>query len=256
MGCRQSVCKHWCNERRRLFLLREILGTLGDDEDVVAVPADPHGGCVSALVGRLERRRGSPGGRQMIGITGAPGAGKSTLAMSLVAQLSVPGVVVPMDGFHLADEVLDQLGRRDRKGAPDTFDAAGFVHLLRRIRFSSDDVTYAPVFHREQEQAIAGALAVSRDHEVIVVEGNYLLADGAFAPVRTLLDECWYVELPEALRQRRLVDRHVRYGRSLSEAEEWVHRTDEANARFIASTRPLADVTIDVVEGTVSGCSG
>jgi pantothenate kinase len=179
-------------------------------------------------------------GRALLGITGPPGAGKSTLAAALVSALPDLAVLVPMDGFHLADEELDRLGRRDRKGAVDTFDAAGYVHLLRRLVDRTDDVVYAPVFVREQERAIAGALPVPRDARLIVTEGNYLLADGSFTAVRGLLTQCWYVDCPDW--RERLVARHVRHGRSPAEAEEWVTRSDEVNARLVEQTRPRADL--------------
>jgi pantothenate kinase len=181
-------------------------------------------------------------GRALLGITGPPGAGKSTLAAALVAALPGVAVLVPMDGFHLADEELDRLGRRDRKGAIDTFDAAGYVHLLRRLVDRTDDVVYAPVFVREQERAVAGALPVPRDARLVVTEGNYLLADGAFAPVRGLLTECWYVDCPD--RRERLVARHVRHGRSPAAAEAWVARSDDVNARLVEQTRPRADLVV------------
>ena len=151
-----------------------------------------------------------------------------------------------MDGFHLADTELDRLGRRDRKGAPDTFDAAGYVHLLRRLADRVDDVVYAPVFRREREQAEAGALAVPRDVPLVVTEGNYLLLDGAFAPVRGLLTECWYVDVDPTLRRERLVARHVRHGRSQADAEAWVDRSDEPNARLVEGTRDRADLVVPV----------
>jgi pantothenate kinase len=184
-------------------------------------------------------------GRALLGITGPPGAGKSALAEALVAALPDLAVLVPMDGFHLADEELDRLDRRDRKGAVDTFDAAGYVHLLRRLVARTDEVVYAPVFVREQEQAVAGALPVPKEVRLVVTEGNYLLADGAFAPVRALLTQCWYLDTP-AWRER-LVARHVRHGRSPAAAEEWVARSDEVNARLVEQTRPRADLVVRLV---------
>jgi pantothenate kinase len=182
--------------------------------------------------------------RAVLGIVGPPGAGKSTLAEALVAELGGQAVLVAMDGFHLADPELQRLGRLHRKGAPDTFDAAGYVHLLRRLHDREDDVVYAPVFVREQEQAVAGALPVPRDAPLVVTEGNYLLADGPFAQVRALLTETWYVDLDDAVRRQRLVARHVRHGRTPEQAEQWVEGTDEPNARLVAGTRERADLVV------------
>ncbi|MCU1692422.1 MAG: putative fructose transport system kinase [Frankiales bacterium] len=195
------------------------------------------------LVARAEELA-STESRSMLGIAGAPGAGKSTLAAALVAALPGRAVLVPMDGFHLDDVVLHALGRRQRKGAPDTFDAAGYVHLLRRLHSREDDVVYAPVFRREQEQAAAGALAVPRDVPLVVTEGNYLLADGPFAPVRALLTECWFLDVDPALRRRRLVDRHVAHGRSPDAAEAWVAGSDDTNAAVVDDTRSRADLVV------------
>ena len=183
-------------------------------------------------------------GRALLGVAGPPGAGKSTLAAALVAALPDRAVLVPMDGFHLHDDELDRLGRRDRKGAPDTFDAAGYVHLLRRLRERGDDVVYAPRFLREQEQAVAGAVPVPREVPLVVTEGNYLLADGAFAPVRDLLHETWFVAVADAVRRRRLVARHVAHGRTPEQAERWVAHTDEPNARLVQATRARADLVV------------
>ncbi|HUR73073.1 MAG TPA: nucleoside/nucleotide kinase family protein [Sporichthya sp.] len=192
------------------------------------------------------RARGllEPGRRAVLGITGAPGAGKSTLAAALVDALGGAAVLVPMDGFHLADTELDRLGRRDRKGAMDTFDAAGYVHLLRRLRDAAEDVVYAPVFRRELELAEAGALPVPPDVGLVVTEGNYLLADGPFAPVRDLLTESWYLELPEELRTERLTARHIRHGRSAAEARQWASGSDQRNADLVEGTRERADLLV------------
>lgn len=198
---------------------------------------------LSALVGRA-RVLAEPGPRAILGITGAPGAGKSTLSAALVESLGADAVLVPMDGFHLADSELDRLGRRDRKGAIDTFDAAGYVHLLRRLRDPGESVVYAPQFRRELELAEAGALPVPREVGLVVTEGNYLLADGPFAPVRELLTECWYLEVPEPVRHDRLTARHVRHGRSEEEAERWARGSDQRNARLVATTRARADLVV------------
>ena len=184
--------------------------------------------------------------RTVLGIVGAPGAGKSTLAEELVAALGGRAVLVPMDGFHLADTELRRLGRAHRKGAPDTFDAAGYTHLLRRLVDPGEDVVYAPVFRRELELAEAGVLPVPPEVPLVVTEGNYLLLDGPFAPVRDLLTECWYVDVDPRLRLERLVARHERHGRTRAAAEAWVERTDEPNARRIEATRDRADLQVRV----------
>lgn len=186
-------------------------------------------------------RSRTAGGRWMVGIAGAPGAGKSTLAAAVVERLGVAAVLVPLDGFHLADDVLAALGRSDRKGAPDTFDVAGYLALLGRLRRPTEEVVYAPRFRRELELAEAGAIAVPPEVPVVVTEGNYLLGDEPFAAVQGLLDETWFVDVDDDIRRRRLVERHVRYGRSPEEAAAWVETTDEPNARLVIASRARAD---------------
>ena len=188
------------------------------------------------------------GRRSILGIAGAPGAGKSTLAHAVVETLGADAALVPMDGFHLAQVELERLGRADRKGAPDTFDGAGFVALLRRLREDADDVVYAPAFERAIEEPIAGAIPVAHHVPLVVTEGLYLLLDRApWDQVRPLLDEAWYVDLDPELRVSRLIDRHVRFGRSPAAAREWVLRSDEANARLVVATKPLADLVVDEI---------
>ncbi len=177
----------------------------------------------------------------MLGITGAPGAGKSTLAAALVQALAPDAVLVPMDGFHLADAELHRLGRHERKGAPETFDAAGYVALLRRLRERVDDVVYAPSFRREIEEPIAGTIAVGRDVPLVITEGNYLLH---WTSAHALLDEVWFVETDEATRLERLVQRHVDYGRTREQAEGRAYGSDQLNAELIAATRDGADLVV------------
>lgn len=190
------------------------------------------------------------GGRAVLGIAGSPGAGKTTLAETLVRELNGTGdpwvAHVPMDGFHLADAELERLGRRDRKGAPDTFDAAGYAALLRRLREEpGDDVVYAPGFERELEQPIAGAVPVEPAARLVVTEGNYLLlGTGAWARVRAQLDEVWFCELDEEERLRRLIARHERFGKTHEEAVAWVMRSDQRNAELVAATRDRADLVV------------
>jgi pantothenate kinase len=184
-------------------------------------------------------------GRRILGITGAPGAGKSTLAAAIIADLDGQAVDVPMDGFHLANSELDRLGRRGRKGAPDTFDAAAYVSLVQRVRADDDEIVYAPAFRRELDEPIAGAIAIPRRVPLVVTEGNYLLLDYLpWAALRSLLDEVWYLELSDRTRNQRLVERHVRYGKSAQAAREWVEVSDESNASLVAKTRNRADVIV------------
>ena len=181
-------------------------------------------------------------GRVLLGLVGPPGAGKSTLAAALQAEFASVAQVVPMDGFHLANVELERLGRRDRKGAPDTFDSAGYVALLRRLLAQSDDeIVYAPEFRRAIEEPIANAIPVFARTQLVITEGNYLLLDeGPWAEVKGLLDEIWYVDVDDALRFERLTQRHEQFGRSAEEAAAWVEKTDEPNSRLIEASRARA----------------
>jgi len=187
------------------------------------------------------------GGRRVLGIAAPPGAGKSTLAGQLLQALGPQAQVVPMDGFHLANSELQRLGHAGRKGAQDTFDASGYVHLLRRIRNQQPGETiYAPEFRRELEEGIAGAVAVHSDTRLIITEGNYLLLDNTpWDAVRGLLDEAWYIELGDTERQRRLLERHMRFGRERADALNWIAVTDEPNARLVAASKHRADWVIE-----------
>jgi pantothenate kinase len=183
----------------------------------------------------------TPGRRRILGITGAPGSGKSTLGEILTGALGGQAVLVGLDGFHLANAELDRLGRKPRKGAADTFDAAGYVNLLRRLRDRADETVYASVFDRALEESVACAVPVPREAPLVITEGNYLLVeDGPWGQVRGLLDECWFVDPGEDVRFGRLIARHVAYGRSAEEAYERSHGSDQRNAELIASTRHRA----------------
>jgi len=169
------------------------------------VRSDP---AVQQLVQRAAELTGRPG-RAILGITGPPAAGKTTLAETLLAELAPHAAYVPLDGFHLAHHVLQELGTAHRKGAPDTFDAAGYLALLRRLRDPGEGTVYAPQFRREIEDSLANAI-----------------------PVR-----------PAA----RLTDRHVRYGRDGAEAAARATGPDQRNAELIEATKPHADLIISVI---------
>ena len=181
-------------------------------------------------------------GRVIVGITGPPGAGKSTLAIALAASFDGASYL-PMDGFHLSNAVLDRLGRRDHKGAVDTFDAAGYVTALERVRsdYRRRDV-YVPAFDRALDEPVAAGHVVAADSPLVITEGNYLgLPDGEWASVRGLLDRLYYVDCPTDVRRHRLVARHIEGGRAPEAAAAWAEEVDEPNARLIATTRQFCD---------------
>lgn len=207
------------------------------------------------------------GGRAVVGIAGSPGAGKTTLAVQLAARVnaivaaeasasSAPSphfaAHLPMDGYHLANSTLDKLGRRDRKGAIDTFDGWGFVALLRRLHAETSHTVYAPCFDRTVEEPIAGEIAVLPDTKLVIVEGNYLLVDETpWADVKGLLAEAWFCETTDDERVRRLVDRHERHGRTPEAAKAWAESVDGKNAILIESTLPRADLVVSGVTAAV-----
>ncbi len=215
---------------------------LGDPEGPPVLPADP-----GVLAARIRAMAAAESRRVLVGIAGPPGAGKSTLAAHVVAELGDGAVLVPMDGYHLAQRVLARAGLVDVKGAPETFDAAGYLALLHRLaRPLRGSVVYAPEFRREIEEPIAGALAVPSDVRVVVTEGNYLLLDEPpWDEIRLVLDETWYLDTADEVRLDRLVGRHVAFGRTPAAAlDRAVGGSDGANARLVAACRDRADVIL------------
>jgi pantothenate kinase len=185
-------------------------------------------------------------GGRMLGIAGAPGAGKSTLAEELVQRLGGRAQLLPMDGFHLADDELARRGSLSRKGAPDTFDVGGYVSALQRVR-ARDVAVMVPRFDRHLEAAIAGSICIDPGIELVVTDGNYLLLDlDPWRKVAPLLDERWMLQVDDAVRVQRLIDRHVAHGRSPAQAAAWVAEVDEANARLVRLSSAPADLVVQL----------
>jgi pantothenate kinase len=195
------------------------------------------------LVDHLYDRLLSTGARQIIGITGAPGTGKSTFASGLADALGRErSIVVPMDGFHLANKIIDGTTLRDRKGAIDTFDVGGYVSLLQRLRSRDESMVYAPSYRRGLEEPIAASIAVPGDIDFVITEGNYLLStEPSWHRIRSLVDEIWFVETPHQLRVDRLIARHISFGMGAEAATAWATGPDETNARYVELTKQLAD---------------
>ena len=190
----------------------------------------------SDLLQRLDELSSGP--RRLLGVVGPPGAGKSTLAALMVGAMGDRAQAAPMDGFHLAQTELERLGIASRKGAPHTFDAAGYAALLQRLRQQDPaDTVYAPDFRREIEEPVAGALPLFSHTPLIITEGNYLLLkDGAWDRVGQLLDEIWYLSVPTDLRMARLTQRHMQFGRAREQASVWIASNDALNAQLIEAS--------------------
>ncbi|RZU32149.1 nucleoside/nucleotide kinase family protein [Blastococcus saxobsidens] len=200
-----------------------------------------------------------PGTRRVLGITGAPGAGKSTLCAALLHALGDRAALVGMDGFHYANAELARLGRADRKGAPDTFDVDGYVALLGRLRTPPPVPVYAPLFDRALEESIGSAVRVGPETPLVLTEGNYLLLEEhGWSAVRACLDEVWYLDVPPDVRERRLVRRRRSYGHAPEAAEEWVRSVDGRNGRTVEASRSHADLVVhlDVPEASGDGIPG
>ena len=192
------------------------------------------------------RARLVPGTRTVLGLAGAPGSGKSTFA-EWIRQQFEPGqaVVVPMDGFHLGNAIIDGTPLRQRKGAIDTFDAGGYLSLLRRLVRRDEPVVYAPEFRRTLDEPVAASIAIPADVPLVITEGNYLLVEQEpWKDIRAQLDEVWFVDTPPQLRLARLVERHISFGMEPAAAGAWATGPDEANAVLIQATRQAADRVI------------
>jgi pantothenate kinase len=202
----------------------------------------------AAALARIQEHLEKSTDRVLIGIIGKPGAGKSTLSKFLLSKLPKEFVtVVPMDGYHLSNKVLKDLKRSDRKGAPDTFDVAGFISLVKRIRAEQTRNIYYPIFDRSIEESLAAQGVVTSATKVVIIEGNYLLHDeGGWEEVNDLLDESWMVDVDEDKRISRLISRHISYGKDPEAAKAWAKGTDEANAQLIERGRNRADFVVAI----------
>lgn len=194
----------------------------------------------------LLRERTAPGSRVLAGIAGEPGAGKSTLARDVAGLLGADAVVLPMDGFHLPQARLVELGRRDRMGAPDTFDLPGFVRVLAAVRADAGAVD-APGFDRGVEEPVPGAVRIEPAHRIVVIEGNYLLHDAdGWEAVAGLLDVTGFLRVDPRIRHQRLIERHIAYGKTPDAARAWALGPDEANAALIRAGADRADISLAV----------
>lgn len=185
--------------------------------------------------------------RTILAIAGAPGSGKSTVARLLHEALADISMIVPMDGYHLSNKELERLKRKERKGAPDTFDVWGYKSLIERLKNQqAGEIVYAPEFYRTIEEPIAGSIPIFADIPLIITEGNYLLLSlGEWKTLSPIFDEKWFVTAPISDRQQRLVERHHYFGRPIEDAKAWVEQTDEPNAQLIEKNCQNTDLIIE-----------
>lgn len=218
-------------------------------EDRISAPVQGAERLTCSLDELVERARAlaAGGSRRILGIAGAPGAGKSTVAQAIADALGGHAARVGMDAFHLANEVLAANGSRDRKGAPDTFDPWGYANLLYRLKTNGEPVVYAPAFDRSLEESIGSAIPVLREVPLVITEGNYLLLDAeGWRESRKQIDEVWFLDVSDAERQVRLVQRHEAFGKPPEEAQAWALGSDQHNAAVVEATRERADLIIDL----------
>lgn len=207
---------------------------------------DPTEASLDQLVERAEALAGEQD-RRVLGLLGAPGSGKSTVATLMVERMGASVAIVEMDAFHFSDELLVQLGRRNRKGAPDTFDVDGYVEILRRLREPDACDIYVPIFDRSLDTSVGSAQLVDSDCKLIITTGNYLLLnDEPWPRLRPYLDQSWFLEPDEDQRLDQLIARHVQYGKTPEEAREWVMCSDQRNAELVQGSRDNADWVVRV----------
>ncbi|MBC8548485.1 MAG: hypothetical protein H8D23_02445 [Candidatus Brocadiales bacterium] len=188
--------------------------------------------------------------RYFLGITGCPASGKSVLAKKLTDEISSRtgddlAVVVPMDGFHLPNNILEERGLIKSKGAPETFDADSFVELINRLHECPDRSIMCPAYDRRAHDPVENAITIQPGNRLIIVEGNYLLL--GFSPWNTIhpkMNEVWYIDAPLQTVKERLFHRHISGGASKDEAERKVASVDLPNAELIKKTCSLADKII------------
>lgn len=196
-----------------------------------------------ALAEEIRRRAGQKPGRFIAALAGPPGAGKSTLAEAVVQALGAGARVVPMDGFHYDDAILIARGQRNRKGAPETFDVAGYRHLLARLL--QEDEVAIPVFDRALELSRGSADLVTKDHRILVTEGNYLLLNEApWTDLAGFFDLTAFIEVAESELDRRLLDRWAFYGKTPAEARAWIDGNDLPNIRRVTRGSRPADIVV------------
>ncbi|WP_391482960.1 nucleoside triphosphate hydrolase [Nereida sp. NH-UV-3] len=193
------------------------------------------------------RATGLIGYRKIIAISGPPASGKSTVAEAVVASLITmekTATLVPMDGFHLDNAVLERAGTLARKGAPETFDADGFVHLISRIANATEAV-YAPVFDRSRDIAVAGAQLIPKHAEFVIVEGNYLMLNAApWDQLRQFWTLSVAISAPMDVLEQRLIERWAHYDIAPDEARAKVQGNDLRNAKMVLQNSAPSDLIL------------